>query len=118
PYHHGDLAQASLKVAQELLQEAGLERFSLREVARRLGVSLTALYHHFPDKETLLTIISRQGMEEFRDCLEQAAHDVSLGPQQLIVQMGMSYVRFFVEKPYYMDLIFLPMHKADRVICD
>jgi len=117
PYHHGDLAQASLKVALDLLQEAGLEKFSLREVARRLGVSLTALYHHFPDKETLLANISRQGMEEFRERLESASGDPTLGPRELISQMGLAYVGFFVEKPYYLDLIFLPAHKADAVIC-
>src|ERR1041384_5723047 len=96
PYHHGDLAHASLTAALELLREKGLEQFSLREVSRRLGVSLTALYHHFPDKEALLHTVARQGMDEFQNALRTSLAEPGSDP---LVNMGMAYVQFFIERP-------------------
>lgn len=117
PYHHGDLAHSALQVAHDLLAEGGMDRFSLREVARRLEVSLTALYHHFPDKESLLTIIAQQGMEEFKELLLQAVGKEGPTVQDAMVRMGVAYVQFFLSKPYYLDLIFLPAPKQNSVIC-
>jgi AcrR family transcriptional regulator len=117
PYHHGDLAQASLRVALVLLAEKGLDRFSLREVARRLGVSLTALYHYYPDKESLLSTIAEQGMIEFRDALHAAVRSGLESSADPIVMIGQEYVRFFTDNPHYQDLLFLPAHKENPAIC-
>ena len=64
PYHHGDLRQAMLQAAGEVLEELGLERFTLRECARRAGVSHGAPAHHFGDVRGLLTALVAGGFEQ------------------------------------------------------
>ena len=63
PYHHGDLRRAIVKAALEILQETQSLEFSLRELARRAGVSHNAPYKHFADKRELLSAISAAGFE-------------------------------------------------------
>ena len=63
PYHHGDLRRAIVKAALEILQETQSLEFSLRELARRAGVSHNAPYKHFADKRELLAAVSAAGFE-------------------------------------------------------
>ena len=63
PYHHGDLRRAIVKAAMEILQETQSLEFSLRELARRAGVSHNAPYKHFADKRELLAAVSAAGFE-------------------------------------------------------
>ena len=60
-YHHGDLRAALLRAAEAELNEAGIEAFSLRRVAKRAGVSHAAPAHHFRDVRGLLTALSAEG---------------------------------------------------------
>ena len=61
-YHHGDLRAALLQAAGEILEKEGLEALSLREAARRAGVSHNAPYRHFPDRDSLLAALVAQGV--------------------------------------------------------
>jgi AcrR family transcriptional regulator len=61
PYHHGDLRRALVAAARALLEEAGPEALSLRDVARRVGVSHNAPYRHFPTKQALLAAVAAEG---------------------------------------------------------
>src|SRR5450755_4941374 len=63
PYHHGDLHRAIVKAAVEILRETQSLEFSLRELARRAGVSHNAPYKHFADKRELLAAVSAAGFE-------------------------------------------------------
>ena len=63
PYHHGDLRRAIVKAALEILGETQSLEFSLRELARRAGVSHNAPYKHFADKRELLAAVSAAGFE-------------------------------------------------------
>src|SRR4051812_47271793 len=63
PYHHGDLRRAIVKAALEILRETQSHEFSLRELARRAGVSHNAPYKHFADKRELLAGVSAAGFE-------------------------------------------------------
>ena len=65
PYHHGDLATALLAAAEAELTEKGVEAFSLRQVAKRAGVSHAAPAHHFGDANGVLTALAAHGFAEF-----------------------------------------------------
>ena len=73
-YHHGDLPQTLIRKAAELLEEKGVEKFSMREVARRAGVAVAAPAHHFGNAKGLLTAIAtcafeRLTTEQIKACL-------------------------------------------------
>jgi AcrR family transcriptional regulator len=72
PYHHGDLKRVVIETAQEMLREDKGWQFTLREVARRAGVSHTAPYKHFPDKSALLAELAVLGFSELRTQLTEA----------------------------------------------
>ena len=78
PYHHGDLRRAIVKAALEILQETQSLEFSLRELARRAGVSHNAPYKHFADKRELLAAVSAAGFEK----LTKRHGPRNRGPQQ------------------------------------
>src|SRR5580700_5098226 len=67
PYHHGDLRRVIVKAALEILRETQSLEFSLRELARRAGVSHNAPYKHFADKRELLAAVSAAGFEQLTD---------------------------------------------------
>src|SRR5690349_19263411 len=71
-YHHGDLRRALVDAALALISEGELGTFSLREVARRAGVTPAAPYHHFKDKTALLAAVAEEGFEALRGRLEAA----------------------------------------------
>lgn len=96
PYHHGDLRAALLRAAGEMLEKHGLASLSLREVARRAGVSHNAPYRHFPDRESLLAALAAEGFQRFGDALEKR-------PRR---EMGEAYVQFALENPQRFRLMF------------
>ncbi len=71
PYHHGDLRRAIVKAALEILQETQSLEFSLRELARRAGVSHNAPYKHFADKRELLAAVSAAGFDTLTKHMER-----------------------------------------------
>jgi AcrR family transcriptional regulator len=108
-YHHGDLRVALLDAADGLLDEGGVEAVSLREVARRTGVTATATYRHFADKESLLAALAVRGFEAFAMALQKSAAK-SDNP---LAAMGQTYVRFALARPGRFRLMFGPA-VADR----
>src|ERR1700678_2545525 len=72
PYHHGDLRRALIETALQLVTEEQDWTFSLREVARRAGVSHRAPYNHFPEKLDLLAAVAAVGFERLRDGMLRA----------------------------------------------
>lgn len=106
-YHHGDLKLALIEAGISLLNREGYEAFSLRKVARECGVSQTAPYRHFSDKDELINAMIMHIMQQFNQSLEQAAREYPDNPKAQISAMGMAYIRFFVNNPDYLRLIFL-----------
>lgn len=102
-YHHGDLRAALLGAAMDLLEEddGGL---SLRAVARRAGVSATAPYRHFADKEALESELAAQGFADLGHRLAAAAAQPA-APEDL-AQLGVNYVRFALDRPALFRLMF------------
>jgi len=105
-YHHGDLRAALLAAAIESL-EAG-ESFSLRAVARRAGVSPTAPYRHFADREALDSAVAIEGFKDLLADLEAAlAESVQpAAPEDVIAALGVAYVGFALRRPAVFRLMF------------
>lgn len=102
PYHHGDLRQAVLAAAVEAIAESGPANLSLRDLARRAGVSHAAPAHHFGDKAGVLTAVAAEGYRLLADALEQA------GATGDFAAVGATYVRFAVEHRAHFDVMFRP----------
>lgn len=81
PYHHGDLRRAVMAAAATLIAEEGVEAVSLREVARRTGVSHAAPAHHFGDERGLFTAIAAEGHDLLADALAGGPPDAPAPPQ-------------------------------------
>ncbi|MGW1840543.1 TetR/AcrR family transcriptional regulator [Streptomyces sp. NPDC002067] len=96
-YHHGDLRAACLSAARELLEEGGGAGLSLRAVARRAGVSATAPYRHFQDRDALVSAVAAEGYRELATSLA-AAHPAPATADDLAV-VAVAYVRFAIEHP-------------------
>ena len=105
PYHHGDLPAALLAAAEVLLDEGGDGALSLREVARRAGVSPAAAYRHLPDKEALLARLAARGFAEFGAALGRAA----AASDSPLDAMGLAYVEFALARPARFRLMFGPL---------
>ncbi len=105
PYHHGDLKRALTTAALQLAQEKGPKGVTLREVARRAGVSTAAPYRHFADKAQLLAAAAAQGFVQLHEALDAvAATDLS----EQVLAMGRAYVRWAIAHPDYYQVMFGP----------
>ncbi len=94
-YHHGDLAHAMLQEAVRTIQKQGIAALTLRGVGERLGVSRTALYRHFADKQGLLAAVAAEGFRMLRAALVEAWDARGRG-REGFEAMGAAYVRFAV----------------------
>lgn len=98
-YHHGDLRSALLAAAGSLLEAEGPAALSLREAARRAGVSHAAPYRHFPDREALLAALAAQGFEALGEQLRAAG---GTGARAI----GVAYLHFALAQPQRYRLMF------------
>ena len=105
PYHHRDLRAALLQASLELLRERALGEFTLREVARRAGVSHNAPYRHFRDKDDLLAAIAEEGFERLTAAMQSAAGKVGT-PFQQLQSAGIAYVEFAQAQPEHFSVMF------------
>ncbi|MEU9194577.1 TetR/AcrR family transcriptional regulator [Streptomyces hundungensis] len=99
-YHHGDLRNALLAAAVEAIEQSGPAALSLRELARRAGVSHAAPAHHFGDKAGLLTALAAQGYDLLADAVRAAGPD--------LLEAGVAYVRFAVGHRAHFTVMFQP----------
>ncbi|WP_129791133.1 TetR/AcrR family transcriptional regulator [Sphingosinicella sp. CPCC 101087] len=102
-YHHGALRQALIEAAEAVIAERGVDGFSLRETARRAGVSPAAPAHHFGDARGLLTALATEAFRRFGDSL--AAADVGETRTERLRSQGMAYVRFALAERAKFDLM-------------
>jgi len=103
PYHHGDLPRALLDAAIQAIAEGGPAAVSLRDLARRTGVSHAAPAHHFGDKAGLLTAVATDGFRQLAATLRdtyQATGD--------FLEVGVAYVRFAITNQAHFEVMFRP----------
>ena len=115
-YHHGDLRAALTDAATTLVAQA--DELSLREVARQVGVSATAVYRHFPDKAALLSAVAAAGLARLGEA-QRAAFAAADGGPAGFDATGVAYVRFALDHPRLFRLIFArPMGGAGAKATD
>ncbi|MGO4458943.1 TetR/AcrR family transcriptional regulator [Streptomyces sp. M-16] len=102
-YHHGDLRRALLTAAVEAIEESGASAVSLRDLARRAGVSHAAPAHHFGDKAGLLTAVAVEGFDLFADALNATWEQTGD-----FAEVGVAYVRFGLTHRGHFEVMFQP----------
>src|SRR5579863_6646587 len=105
PYHHGNLREALLQGAVRVIAEVGPAAFTLREVARRAGVSHNAPYRHFRDKDALLAAVATEGYRELTRAMREAAN-LKSDPLEKLKQSGLAYVAFALRRPEHFTAMF------------
>ena len=104
-YHHGDLHDTLLREAGILLREQGVEGLSLRRLAERAGVSRTAPYHHFSDKNALLCALAERGFQGLEQLIDTLSLD-SADPEPGLRRFVRAYLRFASDDPERYELMF------------
>jgi AcrR family transcriptional regulator len=102
PYHHGALRRAVLDAALAVISEAGPSAVSLRDLARRVGVSHAGPAHHFGSKEGVFTALATEGFEILADDLAAGGTDASMA------DLGAAYVRFGLTYRAHFEVMFRP----------
>jgi AcrR family transcriptional regulator len=106
PYHHGDLRRAIVETASAMLREDKGWQFTLREVARRAGVSHAAPYKHFPDKASLLLELALRGFDQLGQELKAAITPRPRSARKEFLAVGGAYIAFGVCNPALYRLMF------------
>lgn len=106
-YHHGDLRRALLDAAETVLVEQGVGALSLRDLARRVGVSPTAPYHHFGSKADLVAALAEDALDQLDAALAEAG-TAHADPEERLRALGITYVLFAVDHPERFRLAFRP----------
>ena len=104
-YHHGNLKQELLDSAVALIAEVGSQAFTLRELARRAGVSHNAPYRHFKDKEDLLGAVAAQGFDRLTASMTEAMVEGRTAVERLRLA-GLGYVQFALSWPQHIVVMF------------
>lgn len=114
-YHHGDLRTALVVAATDILSEKGVDKLSLRGVARQAGVSQAAPYHHFENKHALLSAVAAAGFEGLRaSMLKHAAENT----EDEFQGIGVGYVMFAFNNPALFRLMQGPYFTCEEPLAD
>ncbi|MDD2864411.1 MAG: TetR/AcrR family transcriptional regulator [Methylococcales bacterium] len=105
PYHHGDLRRVLIEAALGILQEEQGLQFTLREIARRAGVSHAAPYRHFPDKAALLEELAEVGFEKMGEQFTAVIQE-NLPIEEHLIAIGKAYIEFGISNPALYQLMF------------
>lgn len=109
-YHHGNLRTAVLKAAWSLVKKQGLKELTLREVARKVGVTHAAPYHHFKNRDALLAAMTVDAFEELDAALAQAK-PLAAAPDEVLRALGRAYIDFARARPERVEVMF---RRGDR----
>jgi AcrR family transcriptional regulator len=114
PYHHPNLRQTLLDAAVALIGEVGPRAFTLREVARRAGVSHNAPYRHFASKDELLAEVAAEGFERLRASMQKSIARAA-SPRERLEECGCGYVAFALRWPQHFLVMFdVPESRVDH----
>lgn len=105
-YHHGNLREALIRAALDLIAEKGPAGFTFADAARGAGVSSAAPYRHYRDREALLADVARRGFEILAERLDRAWDDGRPEPFRAFESVGRAYLAFAREEPAYYSAMF------------
>jgi AcrR family transcriptional regulator len=105
-YHHGDLKNALINAGIEIVKKEGTQALSLRKAARKAGVSHSAPYAHFKDKQALIAAISTHGLKQLYERLSQIAKKYDGLPLSQLHEVAWEYAKFGLTDPAYFKFIF------------
>jgi AcrR family transcriptional regulator len=118
-YHHGDLREALIEAALELIAEKGPVGFTVAEAARSAGVSPAAPYRHFRDRDELIADVARRGFRLFEVELDRAWNNGLPDPITAFNRVGRAYLAFARSEPAYYAAMFeagLPLHAYPELV--
>ncbi|MBR1233216.1 TetR/AcrR family transcriptional regulator [Bradyrhizobium sp. AUGA SZCCT0177] len=110
PYHHGDLRRVLIDAALQLVGEGGPDAVSVREAARRAGVSPGAPFRHFPSRDALMNAVAEEAQRRFRAEIEAAlaeapASNPANKPLGRFRCLGLAYLRWAMRNPTHFEII-------------
>ena len=105
-YHHGDLKNALIQAGIEILSVDGIKGLSLRKVAKHAGVSHSAPYAHFTDKQALIAAISTEGFKQLHSQIESVKKSYGEESGALLIETAWAYVQFALNEPDRFKLMF------------
>jgi AcrR family transcriptional regulator len=109
-YHHGDLDIALISTARKLIKKYGLEHISLRQVAHEIGVSPSAVYHYYTDRDSLLAAVGFSLFEELADYQELKLGEITgsslRATRERFRTLGRTYFDWAVKEPHLFNLMF------------
>lgn len=103
-YHHGNLADALLEAAETLIEEVGLDALSIRACAKAVGVTHSAAFRHYKNKQHLLTALAARSANAMADFIDQQSKQAVQSNQSL--EVGMAYIGFAIANPNLFRLVF------------
>jgi AcrR family transcriptional regulator len=113
-YHHGDLRAAAIEAGLRLLEDRAVDDVGVRELARAVGVSATALYRHFPDKDALRQALAEEGLARLAKAQMDAQADAEPGIAGFNAT-GRAYVQFALANPGLFRLMFSSLPTLDAL---
>jgi AcrR family transcriptional regulator len=106
PYHHGDLRRVLIDAAIQLVGEGGADAVSVREAARRAGVSAGAPFRHFPSRDALMTAVAEDAQRRFRSEIDAALAEAPADdPLARFRCIGLAYLRWAMRNPTHFEII-------------
>src|SRR3984885_5592963 len=105
-YHHGNLKEALLQAALDLIAKKGAAGFTFADAARLAGVSPAAPYRHFRDRDELMSSIAQRGFEQFESALNAAWDDGRPDTVTAFERVGKAYLKFAREEPAFYSAMF------------
>ena len=105
-YHHGNLREALIEAALELIAAKGAAGFTFAEAARSAGVSPGAPYRHFRDRDALIADVARRGFQQFAEDLARAWKNGEPDPHTALQNIGRAYLAFARDEPAYYAAMF------------
>jgi AcrR family transcriptional regulator len=113
-YHHGDLKNALIQAGVEILAKDGVSGLSLRKVALKVGVSHSAPYAHFVDKQALIAAISTEGFRQLYERVSAVTTKYKNQPAKQLIEVAWAYVQFAMDDPDRFKVMFSAVLEKEK----